>query len=152
MTAILAIDPGSERSAWVLLDGDRIDDHGYADNEHVVDYIRAVRGQLATVVIETIEPWGGFTGPPALETMRWVGRFEQASWPTPATLVKRSDVLRVLGIGRLPSGQAQAAARACLIERWGGGNPAKRGHPLTGIVSHRWSALAVGVAWQEGER
>lgn len=148
MSAVLAIDPGTTRSAWVLLDGDTVDAHAKDPNEDVVRSIRLLRGQVAAVVIETIEPWGGFTGPPALETMRWVGRFEEAAWPTPVTIVKRSVVLHALGVGKLPRGQAQAAVRALLIERWGGGNPAKRGHPLHGITDDRWSALAVAVAWQ----
>lgn len=150
--AILAIDPGPRDSAWLLLDGDRVIDRVIGPNQAALEEVRFQRRSRIDVVIETIEPWGGVVGPPALETMFWVGRLVEAWQPGEVTLLRRSRVLPAIGVPRLPSGKAQAAARAILIERWGGGNPVKRDHPLHGVREDLWSALALAVAYQEGLR
>lgn len=167
MTTIIAIDPGPERSAWLAMAGDRIapDEQGdplmgILPNDEVVVLLRRWHSSaragdipfLDAIVIETIEPWGGFTGPPALATMRWVGRFEEAVYPVPVTLRKRSETLARLGIGRLPKGQAQAAVRALLIERWGGEAAIRKGGPLKGVKADLWSALALAVTLEEEPR
>lgn len=141
---ILAVDPGSYQSAFVELRDGSVGGKGIIPNHAILALCR----RSARVVMETIEPWGGFTGPRALETMEWVGRFREAveGHDGTVTIMTRSEVLRALGIGRLPKGQAQAAVRALLIERWGGGNPAQRSHPLHGVTTDMWSALAVAVA------
>lgn len=149
--AILAIDPGPTRSAWLMLEGSEVGECGIEPNATVLSLVRYDEADL-DVVIETIEPWGGVVGPPALETMFWVGRFLEAALPTEAVLLRRSKVLPALGVPKLPSGKAQAAVRAILLERWGGGNPVKRGHPLHGVRADVWSALALAVAYQEGLR
>jgi hypothetical protein len=153
VTAILAVDAGPTQSGWLTFEDGRHLSGSISPNAALASLVRElVRDDyIGAVVIETIEPWGGFTGPPALETMRWVGRFEEAADPLPVTLLKRSEILRRLGVGRIPAGQAKAAVRALLIERWGGGNPARRDHPLHGLTSHLWSALAIAVAFTDGQ-
>lgn len=167
MTTILAIDPGPKVCGWVAMkDGRLVDPEregwamatwaGVLPTDEMLDRVRMWHGEarlggipfLDHIVIETIEPWGGFTGPPALETMRTVGRLEGSAHPTPVTLLKRSDVLRALGV-RVPAGQAKAAVRAALIERWGGGDPRRKDHPLYTVTSHAWSALAVAVTFTD---
>lgn len=148
---ILAVDPGSNQSAWLVLDGDRIHDLGLWPNQAVLEAVRGYPDEWVPLVIETIEPWAGVVGPAALETMFWVGRFVETRQGD-VTLLKRSKVLPALGIPKLPKGKAQAAVRAELIDRWGGGNPVRRDHPLHGIRDDLWSALALAVAYQEGLR
>lgn len=152
MPAILAIDPGPTQSAMLRLVDDVVTDRMIAANDVVIGALRDDVSSWDDVVIETIEPWGGVVGPPALETMFWVGRFVEATSRNPATLLRRSAVIRALGITGLSSGKAQAACRALLIERWGGGNPVRRDHPLHGVREDLWSALALAVAYQEGLR
>lgn len=152
---ILAIDPGSKESAVLMLQDDEVSDPVIWSNEAVLGVVQDLYqdyGPDTEVVIETIEPWGGFVGPPALETMYWVGRFEEAARPLPVTLLHRSKVLPALGVPKLPKGKAQSVVRTMLIERWGGGNPVRRDHPLHGIREDLWSALALAVAYQEGLR
>lgn len=153
---VLAIDPGSRESAALLLDGDVVTDPAIWTNGGIIDILHDLRlnhgDDDVEVVIETIEPWQGVVGPAALETMYWVGRFEEAAHPVRVTLLRRSVVLPALGIGKLPRGKAQAAVRAQLLDRWGGGNPVRRDHPLHGVREDLWSALALAVAYQEGLR
>lgn len=146
---ILAVDPGPRQSAWLVLDGERVHDLGLWSNDATIETLRGYPD--TELVIETIEPWSGVVRPDALETMFWVGRFVE-SRQGDATLLRRSKVLRALGLTGLPKGKAQAAVRAHLLDRWGGGNPVRRGHPLHGVREDLWSALALAVAYQEGLR
>lgn len=150
MSAILAIDPGPTRCAFLVLGDGQPELRGIDATDAVVRLVRDVSPGLA-VVIETIEPWHGVARPDALETMRSVGRLQEAAHRAPSvSLLRRSDVLRALGITGLPRGRAQAACRLALIDRWGGGNPARRDHPLHGIHDDLWSALALAVVRHEG--
>lgn len=151
MSAVLSIDPGSTRSGWVLVDEDQVINAGDHPNEIVLSTVSHVP-QAVHVLIETVESWGGYTRPDGLATMRWVGRFEQAAAPRPATLLTRRDVLRALNLGKLPAGQAGPAVRAFLIDRWGGGNPARKDHPLHAVKGDAWSALALACAYADGLR
>ena len=151
MTTILAVDPGPTRSAFVVFEDGALDSFGLTDTDRVVALVREISPGECDVVIETIEPWGGSAGPAAIETMRIVGRLEEAAHRAPSvTLLRRSAVIKALGITGLPKGKAQAAVRLELIDRWGGGNPAKRSHPLHGIRDDLWSALALAVVRHEG--
>ncbi len=150
---ILAIDPGSTRSGWVtLVDGDRVGDAGDESNDAVLNRIQSTElGSRAAVVIETQESWGGYTHPEALATMRWVGRFEQAALGAgfEVTLLTRRLVMRELNLGRIVAGKADAAVRAFLIDRWGGGNPARKDHPLHGVTGDAWQALALACVYPD---
>lgn len=153
MTAILAIDPGPRESAWLVIEDGEVDLRAIEGNDGTIETVRSFASEMR-VIIETIEPWHGVVRPDALETMRMVGRLQEAAHvsPHPVALLRRSDVIRTLGITGLPRGKAQAAVRAGLLDRWGGGNPVRRDHPLHGIREDLWSALALAVAWQEGLR
>lgn len=151
--AILAIDPGPTRCAFAVLEDGELDLRGIDDTDAVVRLVRDITPGELHVAIETIEPWAGVVGPAALDTMRVVGRLEEAAHGAlSVTLLRRSQVLKALGLTGLPKGKAQAAVRLLLLDRWGGGNPVRRDHPLHGVRDDVWSALAVGVAWQEGAR
>jgi len=148
---VLAIDPGPTRCAFVFLEDARLDLRGIEDTDAVVRMAREAAAEEVHVAIETIEPWAGVVGPAALDTMRVVGRLEEAAHAAPSvTLLKRSAVLKALGVTGLPKGKAQAAVRLLLLDMWGGGNPARRDHPLHGVRDDVWSALAVAVAFGMG--
>ncbi len=156
MSVLLAIDPGSTRSGWALLEGEVIHGAGDGPNDQAIELISPLSLGIgdAQVLVETQESWGGYTHPDALATMRWVGRFEQAAVDAayPVTLLRRRDVMRQLNLGRIVAGKADAAVRAFLIDRWGGGNPARKDHPLHAVTGDAWAALALAVAWQDGAR
>ncbi len=153
MTSILAIDPGSTRSGWVLLAGDTLLGAADEDNETIIARIRSGElrpyGPAAAVVIERIVAWGGVPQPQALESMRWTGMFTEAVRPLPVHLVRPADVTRTLGIPHQAKAKVDSAVRAYLIDRWGGGSPRRNGHPLRSVTGDAWRALAVAVAWQE---
>lgn len=174
MTRILAIDPGSERSAWLVFeDGRPVQPcFGILPNDELLDWLRdgaptgtnlADLRTPSAVAIETIEPrYGLQMGWTTLDTARWIGRFEEAAQPLPVALLRRSEILRHLGVVTSPrKGEKRVSAdsgvRQALTDRFGKaaaiGLKASPG-PLYGISKDVWSALAVAVVWadQEGKR
>ncbi len=156
MTVILAIDPGTTQSGWVLLDGSRILDAAIEDNAAVRARLRdwhdgARVGEvpfLGAVVIERIEPrYGLRMGWETIRTCELVGALCEATGPLPVALLTRSSILRHLGVAI--RGSADSGVRAALMDRWGGAASVRKGGPLAGIRTHLWAALAVGVTWAE---
>jgi hypothetical protein len=171
---VLAIDPGTEQSAWLVYHNGRPVPHrfGIWPNDDLLGHLRngfdmgTIEGSFArpdVVVIETIEPrYGLQMGWSTLDTARWVGRFEEAGsrW-APVVLLKRSEILRRLGIVTSPrKGEKRVSAdsgvRQALTDRFGGkdaaiGLKASAG-PLYGISKDVWSALAIAVSYADGAR
>jgi hypothetical protein len=151
---ILAIDPGTVESAYVVLWSTGVPDttfRGKIPNEELRRLLEINRnGWLSAVVIERIEPrYGRQIGMETLVTCEWVGRFIEVARPVPVHLLRRSAILRHLGVA---GGSADSGVRAALIDRYGGesavGRKASPG-PLYGIVADQWQALAVGVTFRE---
>lgn len=160
--SIVAIDPGSEQSAWIALSADGLPiAHGLEPNEAVLRLCRT--GFLEhlpdkapeRLVIEWTAPRGMPASAQLFETLFWAGRFFEAR-PVSAVRVQRADVKRHL--------TGTTAARdsnviAALIDRYGGtgGKEAAVGRkaapgPLYGVRRDIWQALAVGVCWLDTRR
>jgi hypothetical protein len=163
VTVILAIDPGSQQSAWLAYDSDaaRVLEFAKQPNDELVDMLRTTELPPDVTVIEQIEPRYGLNpGWETLDTARWVGRFEEACWSRRVVRLTRSEILHELGVvTRGPNKtSADAGVRAALIDRFGGvgGKSAAIGlkaspGPLYGISADVWAALAVAVAWADRE-
>lgn len=154
--SILAIDPGTTESAWLVLGTHRgLGPAPWAFSKEPNRRLREIlAGELSqevtAVVIERIEPrYGRQIGMETLVTAEWVGRFAEAAQPLPVFLIRRSAVLRHLGV----AGYADAGVRAALIDRFGGKAAAigtkREPGPLYGIHGDAWQALAVGIAFHD---
>lgn len=156
MNAILAIDPGSERSAWVLyLDGCVLD-HDLEPNERLLERLREGTGfcddeDPDLYVIEDVEPRQQPLGREIANTLRWIGRFAEAAQRHAelGLITRRAVTLHHIDGG---TKNADSRIRAALIDRWGGKPATLKGGPLYGIKADEWQALAVAVAWQDGAR
>lgn len=171
---VLAVDPGSERSAWLILEhgrpklvgGTATDEpmycHGIAANDDLLAALRVgglPNGLLGiagvTVVIEWTAPRGMPASAELFETLWWAGRFAEAAYPERVERLKRLDIKRHL-CGTTAANDANV--RAALIDRFGGaggkafaiGLKASPG-PLYGISKDVWSALAIAVTWADRE-
>ena len=133
---VLAIDPGTKDSAFVLFDGQQVLDHGQWGNEQLLQRLRRREfgTDTYTTVIEQVQGFGKPVGSEVFETVFWSGRFAQAS--RPFDRIGRKAVKRHL-CGTTTANDA--AVRAALFARFGG-FPA-------GFASHKFSALAVAVTW-----
>ncbi len=146
---ILAIDPGTRESAWLLFDGYPVT-FGIHPNEELRTHLGNAQVRSDVVVIEKIESYGMAVGAEVFETVRWAGRFEEAVQPTPVVLLPRRTVKLTLCHD---SRAKDANIRQALIDRFGGKDAAigskKAPGPLYGITKDVWSALAIAVTYAE---
>lgn len=148
MSALLAIDPGTTHSGWIITRSGQPWNWGEAENAEILSILRGY--PTVPVAIERFEARGMPMGDESVETVLWTGRFMQAAGMERVRLVKRSAVKsHICGTQRA----SDANIRAALIDKWGGkaaavGNVKKPG-PLYGIKGHAWAALAVAVVAAE---
>lgn len=131
MTAVLAIDPGTKRSAVVHLDGTPGDDGsgaeiGFAaivENTDLLDMIYDITDETEwwcdTLAIEMFASQGMSVGAETFEACKWVGRLWEAWEQTrgPAFEVyRREEKLHLCGSASAKDGNIRQA----LIDRWGG--------------------------------
>ena len=146
--ALLAIDPGTTHSGWVIAaDPDTVLSHGIAENAEVLELIRQHRGPVA---IERIVSYGMAVGAETFQTVEWIGRFWQAAGPERVRLIPRKEV----GKHVCDDGRAKDPnIRQGLMNRLGGKALAvgtiKNPGPYYGIKSHAWAALGVAVTAME---
>ena len=148
-SAILAIDPGPIRSAWVLYaSGDEwISAAELMDNEDMLQFLRVNARSYDSIVIEKIESFGMAVGADVFETVYWSGRFAEAAAPIPVERIGRRLVkLHLCGSARAKD----ANIRQALLDRFPEGKGTKK-HPgpLYSISGDLWSALAVAVTWAD---
>jgi hypothetical protein len=140
---ILAIDPGTAQSGWVLFDGERVLQAGVLPNDQMLMacYSRAA-DQADVLAIEKIEAMGMAVGAETFETVHWSGRFYQA-WPGNKVLrvTRRAVKLHLCGSMRAKDPNIRQA----LIDRLGQPGTKKAPGPTYGVTSHAWAALAVAV-------
>lgn len=145
MSTILAIDPGSEQSGWVLFNGGNVADSGVHPNHDVLRWVQAGQG-ADLLAIEMMRARGMPTSNDEFRTLVWIGRFQQA-WrdPEAVRLVYRGDVkLHICG-----SMQAKDKnIRAALLDAVGPQGTKRAPGPTYGVASHAWAALGVAVTAQ----
>lgn len=149
MKVILAIDPGTTESGWVILENGVPVEFGKHDNEYVLErvYGRHLAPTLPTrMAIEMVASYGMPVGAEVFETCVWAGRFIEA-WGGGEERVYRRDVkLHLCGQARAKD----ANIRQALIDRFGPGKDAAIGRkatpgPCYGISGDVWAALALAV-------
>lgn len=147
---ILAIDPGTEQSGWCLYHPERgILGAGVKPNDVMLCEIRHSCADM--LALEMVASYGMAVGKDVFETVRWIGRFQQA-WKRPddAMLVYRRDVkLHLCNSAKAKDANIRQALLD-LFPRTGGGKTPQVGTktqpgPLYGVSSHAWSALAVAI-------
>ena len=145
---ILALDPGTTQTGWVLYDN-TVRESGVALNADMLELVK--RATVDTLAIEMIASYGMAVGREVFETCVWIGRFQQA-WHNPdaVRLVYRKDVkLHLCGSPRAKDPNVRQALLD-LFPRTGGGKVPQIGTkaqpgPLYGVSSHAWPALGVAI-------
>jgi hypothetical protein len=144
---LLAIDPGTTESGWVLLDDrGRVIETGVDPNDVLLDNLLFDCGEegLGDCAIEMIASYGMAVGREVFETCVWIGRFcerwHHHTGKLP-TLVYRRDVkLHLCGSARAKDPNIRQA----LLDLVGPPGTKKAPGPTYGVKSHAWAALAVG--------
>ena len=151
---ILALDPGTEKTAYVVLDimNSGIVTHGIEANEFIVDFVRHYEHfngvGVTNFAIEQVRSYGMAIGATTLDTVEWSGRFIQA-FLTPQGR-KDDQVMRIprldIKVHLCRSARAKDGnIRQALIDRIGPQGTKKAPGPTYGIGTHLWAALAVAV-------
>jgi len=155
---VLAIDPGPEKSAWVML---KVGDPpipqcmNIEDNDKIESFIDASGYSVpdTVMVIEWMDSYGMPVGKSVFETLYWIGRFCSV-WESRIgyafRITRREIKLHLCHTSRAKD----ANVRQVLIDRYGGTKQIAVGTkkapgPLYGFKTHLWSALAVGITYIE---
>jgi hypothetical protein len=146
MTVILAIDPGSERSAWLIYKPDPLL-FGITDNAELLEQLRTgIFDDVDVVVIEQIRSYGMSVGAEIFDTVHWSGRFAEAAHPTPVVQLPRLKVKQAICHDSKAKDQN---IRQALIDRFGGTPAIRKGGALYGISKDVWAALGVAVTYAD---
>lgn len=137
---VLAIDPGSEQSAWVEWDGKDLKGFGIVSNPVILGEV--IFSSLADIlVIESIESFGMPVGKTVFKTCFWSGRFCQA-WGREFIQVPRREVkIHFCHTMRAKDSNIRQA----LIDRFGVPGTKKNSGLTYGISKDMWSAFALAV-------
>ena len=88
MVNILAIDPGTYKSAWAIVgDGNVVTQFGKGDNKEILDGLRhGLYGwhTVNLVVVEMMSSYGKPVGTEVFETLVWIGKFLEGAGNQPA--------------------------------------------------------------------
>lgn len=145
---ILSIDPGPTESGWAIVETTpfRVVDSGVAANADLRTWVKAGQG-CSVLAIEMIASFGMPVGKTTFETVRWIGRFQEA-WhdPEAVQLVLRMQV-KMLLCKRATAKDANVWQ--ALVDLIGEPGTKKAPGPLYGVRSHARSALAVAVTCSE---
>jgi hypothetical protein len=150
MGRLLAIDPGTTESGWVLLgDGSgrgSVVASGVWANDELLQRLgsEVIADTADECAIEMIASYGMAVGREVFETCCWIGRFEQAWFRThgryPTRVYRQQVKLHLCGNSRAKD----ANIRQALLDLIGPQGTKKAPGPTYGIKSHAWAALAVG--------
>lgn len=159
---IMAIDPGNERSGFVIMKGLKIIDAGKLSNDIVMETIRYEIYSI--LVCEMIASYGMAVGQTVFDTCVWIGRFLQAAKMEnkETGIVFRKKEQKEKGIESVCMYICHNARakdkniRQAIIDMYpatGGGKiqqvgTKKQPGPLYGISGDMWSALAIAITYQ----
>ena len=151
---ILAIDPGTEQSGYCIYQPSYVDGKPHVEisgvypNAEALEHVKqCCSSRVVTLAIEMVASYGMPVGREVFETVRWIGRFQQA-WrdPEAVRLIYRRDVkLHLCGSMKAKDPHVWQA----LIDKLGPVGTKACPGPLYGVKSHARSALAVAVTAAE---
>lgn len=143
---VLAIDPGTTQSGWVVYENGTVESSGVDDNDEVRGWLTRWMSTGDYLAIEMIASYGMAVGKEVFETCVWIGRFQEAWCNQKVSKVYRRDVkLHLCGSVRAKD----ANIRQALIDKLGPQGTKKQPGPTYRVKSHAWAALAVAVTFAE---
>ena len=155
MSAILAIDPGTDQSGWARLGWDgQPEGFGITSNLELLDIAEGMSGKVEGVAIEMIASYGMPVGREVFETCVYIGRLIEVIGDIHCRKVYRRQVKSHL----CHSAKAKDGnIRQAILDRYprtGGGKTPQIGTkaqpgPLYGVKSHVWAAIGVGLTAQK---
>ena len=152
---IFAIDPGTEKSGFVLFESNTksIIESGIVENEELLH--RSTWADADIMAVESVKSYGMAVGDTTFETVIWIGRFIQYAVSNGieyVKLYKKVDINPTLCFSNKAKDANIRQAIMDMFEPTGGGKTPQIGTkaqpgPLYGVSSHAISALAVALAY-----
>lgn len=139
---ILAIDPGTEKSAFVFWDGEKIDSSGILPNEEICCELLEIWSEH-DLFIEMVASYGMPVGREVFETVLWIGRFDEAravNTGERSKLVYRREV-KMHHCGSMKAKDSNI--RQALIDKYGAPGTKKNPGLTYGLSKDLWSAFAI---------
>lgn len=140
---ILAIDPGTEQSAMVRWDGQKIISCGILPNFNVLSGLRCRAEADEKLFIEMVASYGMPVGREVFETVLWIGRFVEAwgnSTGRDARLIYRRDVK----LHHCQSPRANDAnIHQALVDKYGEKGTKTNPGVTYGLKKDLWAAFAI---------
>lgn len=139
---IVALDPGTAETGFLVLSGRTVESAGVLRNSDVLVNLSDGFWSGDLLAVEMIASYGMPVGAEVFETCVWIGRYLQA-WSS-----HRGDTWRLIPRMRVKSHLCHSSrakdphVRQALIDRWGAGSE-RKGGALAGVKSHAWAALGV---------
>lgn len=145
---VLAIDPGSTDSAYVILGEDyKPIAHEKVPNETLLAHIQTdfIEHGITDLAVEMIASYGMPVGKEVFETCVWIGRFLQAAdyIPVKRFIYRKDEKMNLCGSMKAKDGNIRQA----LIDRFGIVGTKRAPGWWYGFSKDQWSAAAVGVTY-----
>ncbi len=145
MTLIVAIDPGPEKSAWIVADArcgciNKILGKGIHANRAVMSNINShMNGEPPIVGIEMVACYGMTPGASVFETCVEIGRFIEQLKCEPLRVYRKDVKMHLCQSMRAKDKNIRRA----LIDKYGEPGTVKNKGMLYGISTHLWAALGI---------
>lgn len=154
---LLAIDPGTTESAYVVLDWNyNILAHDKVNNAALLELIDT-RKDISNVAIEMVASYGMPVGREVFETCVWIGRYMQecdrALDIKPDWVYRQQEKLNLCHCTRAND----ATIHRALVDRFAQFDKIRgtgvKNHPdvFYGFRADQWAAMAVGVTWLDAK-
>ena len=147
---LLAIDPGTIESAYVILDDElKPIEFKKTGNQDVLDMIYATVGDMWIdhFAIEMVASYGMAVGKEVFETCVWAGRFVEAAKHIPKMnrIYRKEEKSNLCGSMKAKDSNIRQA----LIDRFGPVGAKKNPGWFYGVSKDVWAAVAVGVTYYD---
>lgn len=144
---IFAIDPGNEKSAYVVLDNSlKPAIFGIVPNAELLTML-AEWSCKCDFVIEMVASYGMAVGKEVFETVYWIGRFYEAAtgFNSRDRIYRMEEKVNLCHDSRAKDGNIRQA----LIDRFGMVGTKKNPGWFYGVSKDVWAAIAVGVTYAD---
>ncbi len=149
-STVLAIDPGSTHSGWVVFDGELLGGKllacGLCENLELRDKLNCCglesRPLPTTIAVEMISSYGMPVGASVFETCVWIGRFVEAWGGDFQYVTRRAVKLHLCNSAKAKDSNVSQALR----DRFGWTRSEAR---KLGLKADIWQALGVAVCWYD---
>ena len=151
VSAVLAIDPGTTQTAYVVFRGGSIIKKGIIENGEFLKMCEAFSFNATVAAIEMIACYGMPVGKEVFETCVWLGKFSHAleTRGFKVEYIYRREVkIHLCGSMKAKDGNIRQA----LIDKIGVQGTKKAPGPTYGVSKDIWAALAVAVLFSDRAR